>query len=70
MQLCFCSTFQMYIPLKNQAELDAVLRLLDQNEHSTSLRLYLTPAVAGTEPSSTQSHSTVAPVSSSLLYFI
>ncbi|XP_059160973.1 mitogen-activated protein kinase kinase kinase 3-like [Physella acuta] len=56
------SNGEMYIPLKNQAELDAVLRLLDQNEHSTSLRLYLTPAVAGTEPSSTQSHSTVAPV--------
>ncbi|CAG5121039.1 unnamed protein product, partial [Candidula unifasciata] len=33
---------EIYIPLKSQADLDAALQLVQQNEHTSSLRLYLT----------------------------
>ncbi|KAH9498127.1 Mitogen-activated protein kinase kinase kinase 2 [Bulinus truncatus] len=37
------SSGEIYIPLKSQADLDTALQLVDQNAHTTSLRLYLTP---------------------------
>ncbi|GFR76128.1 mitogen-activated protein kinase kinase kinase 3 [Elysia marginata] len=38
---------EIYIPLRSQQDLDAAVQLVDQNEHLTSLRLYLTPALNG-----------------------
>lgn len=38
---------EIYIPLKNQKDLDSAVQLVDQNDHTSSLRLYLTPEHAG-----------------------
>ncbi|KAK3721204.1 hypothetical protein RRG08_044214 [Elysia crispata] len=38
---------EIYIPMRSQQDLDAAVQLVDQNEHLTSLRLYLTPALSG-----------------------
>ncbi|GFO13166.1 mitogen-activated protein kinase kinase kinase 3, partial [Plakobranchus ocellatus] len=37
---------EIYIPMRSQQDLDAAVQLVDQNEHLTSLRLYLTPALS------------------------
>ncbi|CAL1529034.1 unnamed protein product [Lymnaea stagnalis] len=55
------SNGEIYIPLKSQADLDAAVQLVDQNENTTSLRVYLTPVAVGSDHSSSHNHS-AAPV--------
>ncbi|KAK0041855.1 mitogen-activated protein kinase kinase kinase 2 [Biomphalaria pfeifferi] len=46
------SSGEIYIPLKSQGDLETAVQLVDQNAHTTSLRLYLTPVSPLSETSS------------------